>query len=174
MKNKHIFTLLSILIIAALLAASFPSPAQAALCKKTVVVRAGDTIQEIAQRYHSTVAKIAYANNLDRPYTLTPGQTLCVPKENVPSTRFKWTGSIKGNQLVLTGDDFRKDHTFLVNIKDTSKDRFYNLGKTVTNSLGDLNARFTLPAQYQTKNYLKVCLKDPVSKLNSCKKVFKQ
>jgi LysM repeat protein len=174
MYSKTIFRIVSILIIAALVAAAFPKPAQAALCKRTVVVREGDTLSKIATRYHTTVRKLAYANNLDRPYEVTPGQTLCIPSDNVPSTRFKWWGVIKGSQLILTGDDFRKDHTFLVNGKIPSRDGMIFIGRTKTNSTGDLNAVFALESRLLRKDYLTVCLKDNVSRLTDCKRIFKQ
>ena len=174
MKTHKIFSLLSILIILALIAAAFPHPAQAAICKRTHVVKSDDTLSKIATRYHTTSTKLAYANNLDKPYTLTPGQTLCIPSDNVPSTRYKWSGVIKGNQLLLTGDDFRKDYPLLVNAKTSSKDRFYYLGKAVTNSGGDLKASFTLTPPLTDKNYLTICLKNRVSGLMDCKRIFKQ
>jgi LysM repeat protein len=174
MKNKTILSILSVLIIAALVAAAFPQPAQAALCKRTVLVREGDTLSKIANRYHTTVRKIAFANNLDRPYEAFPGQKLCIPSDNVPSTRFKWTGVIKGSQLLLTGDDFRKNHTFLVNGKIPNRDGAIEIGRTKTNSTGDLNARFTLESRLTRMNYLTVCLKDKTSGLVDCKRIFKQ
>jgi len=174
MKHKTLISLFSILVIAALLAAAFPHPAQAALCKRSHVVNMDDTLSRLATRYHTTVTKIAYANNLDKPYTLTPGQTLCIPSDNVPKTRFKWSGAIRGNTLVLTGDDFRKNHTFLVSGKTNSKDRYYSLGKTVTNSGGDLNAIFSLTSPLAGKAYITVCVKDKSSRLTDCKRIFKQ
>ncbi len=42
-------------------------------------VRSGDTLSEIAERCNVAMASLASANNLSRPYTLRPGQTLSMP-----------------------------------------------------------------------------------------------
>lgn len=175
MKSKHLFSILSILIIVAILAAAFPHPAQAALCKRTVTVQEGDNLRALAKLYHTTSNKIAFANNLDKPYVITPGQKLCIPSDNVPKgQRFNWNGMIKGNMVYLTGNDFRNTHTYFVNGKTSSKDRFYSLGKAFTNSSGDLNASFALPTALQNKNYVTICLKEKSSNATDCKRIFKQ
>jgi LysM repeat protein len=43
------------------------------------VVQAGETIVSIAQRYGTTAPQLVRANNLSRPPTITPGQTLIIP-----------------------------------------------------------------------------------------------
>ena len=47
-------------------------------------VRSGDTLSEIAERCNVAMASLASANNLSRPYTLRPGQTLSMPATGQP------------------------------------------------------------------------------------------
>jgi LysM repeat protein len=46
---------------------------------KRYTVRSGDTLSQIAQKHHTTVSRIAKANNL-RSYTIRVGQSLKIPK----------------------------------------------------------------------------------------------
>ena len=53
-----------------------PSPAPSPSDYTTYTVVAGDTLSEIAERYHTTVDAIVKANNIEDPNLIYPGQTL--------------------------------------------------------------------------------------------------
>ena len=45
-------------------------------------VKAGDTLSEIAERYHVTTSALAAANNISNPDRITAGQMLIIPQNN--------------------------------------------------------------------------------------------
>ena len=55
-----------------------PSPAPA-VTAKTHVVRPGETLTEIARRYHIKLSSLLAANPRLNPRKLQPGQTLTIP-----------------------------------------------------------------------------------------------
>ncbi|WP_417484198.1 LysM peptidoglycan-binding domain-containing protein [Maricaulis salignorans] len=60
-----------------------PQPVSRACVDGGYTVRSGDTLSEIAERCNVAMASLASANNLSRPYTLRPGQTLTMPRPPV-------------------------------------------------------------------------------------------
>ncbi len=48
-------------------------------CDSTYRVRRGDTLSEIAQRYHVSVRALTNANRLGSPNRIYAGTTLCIP-----------------------------------------------------------------------------------------------
>jgi LysM repeat protein len=61
-----------------------PSPSPAG---EVYVVKSGDTLSDIAQRFDTTVEAIVEANDLDDPDTLAIGDELRIPPERRPRNR---------------------------------------------------------------------------------------
>ncbi len=75
-----------------------PKPAPAPP-PQTYVVKSGDTLWDIAQRFYGNPNKyrlIAAANNLTNPHVITPGQKLAIPGVEPPPA---------GSRLIATEDD---------------------------------------------------------------------
>ena len=72
-------------------------------------VRRGETLSLIARRYHTSVKKIMWANNLRRSGYIVPGQKLKVPKRGTVVTRSEGSSPVKtaswsGRHVVKRGD----------------------------------------------------------------------
>ncbi len=175
---KKIFHIsIAVLVAFALLAAALPRPAQAAVnaaCEETITVKAGDTIYNLSKKYETTVNKLARANDLDKPYTLTVGQTLCIPKVPEPSSNYTWSAVLKNGEVTVTGEKFKKQHPLHFKVREDLDEPWYKLGKVTANKSGEIEKKFTLPKAVSKANVLYVCLKDGVTDYLDCKRVFKQ
>nr|WP_317332495.1 LysM peptidoglycan-binding domain-containing protein [uncultured Romboutsia sp.] len=49
---------------------------------KTYIVKSGDTLSEIAQKFNTTVAKLVELNNIQNPNLIYPGQVLKIPSND--------------------------------------------------------------------------------------------
>jgi LysM repeat protein len=175
---KKIFHIsIAVLVAFALLAAALPRPAQAAVnavCEKTITVQAEDTINKLAKKYETTVNKIARANDLEKPYVLTVGQSLCIPAERQPSSSYTWSAVLKNGEVTVSGEKFKKQHPFHIKVREDFDSPWYKLGKVTANKTGELDKEFKLPKAVVKANVLYVCLKDGVTDYLDCKRVFKQ
>ena len=175
--KKILHVTFALLVAFALLAASLPRPAQAAtsaVCKETITVKEGDTVNKLAKKYETTINKIARANNLEKPYVLTVGQTLCIPGERQPSSKYTWSAVLKNGQVTLSGEKFKKQHPFHVKVREDFSKPWFKLGKVTADKNGELEKKFTLPKSISNASSLYVCLKDGVTDYLDCKRVFKQ
>jgi LysM repeat protein len=172
--TKILHILVSVLVIAAFFAAVLPKPALAATCEETYTVKAGDTIGQVAKKYETTINKIARANDLERPYVLTAGQKLCIPKVPAPSSNYTWTAVYDGKALTLEGEKFKKTHPFIVKARIDPTDAWTKLGRVGSDKNGDLEKKYTLPKGLQGETFLTVCLKDGVTDFLDCKRVVRQ
>jgi len=175
--SKAFHIMVAFLVAFAALAAALPRPAQAAsdvVCEKTITVKAGDTIYNLAKKYETTVNKIARGNDLEKPYTLTVGQTLCIPKERQPSSNYTWSAVLKNGEVTVSGEKFKKQHPFHIKVREDFDSPWYKLGKVTANKSGELEKEFKLPKAVANANVLYVCLKDGVTDYLDCKRVFKQ
>ncbi len=84
MKKTIFWGLVLALVLAVLpLAVGAPQADASCSCKANYVVKRGDTLKEIASRYHVTVNAITKCNGIKNPNRIRPGQHLCIP--GVPS-----------------------------------------------------------------------------------------
>ena len=60
------------------------------------VVRSGDTLSAIAQRYGTTVSELARLNNIRNPSLIYPGQRLQVPRNRVSRSTIRYVDTIPG------------------------------------------------------------------------------
>lgn len=175
--KKILHVTFALLVAFALLAASLPRPAQAAVsavCEETITVKAGDTIYNLSKKYETTVNKIARANDLEKPYTLTVGQTLCIPAARQPSSNYTWSAVLKNGQVTISGEKFKKQHPFHIKVREDLDSPWFKLGKVTANKSGELEKKFTLPKSISGASVMYVCLKDGVTDYLDCKRVFKQ
>ncbi len=68
------------LLLTFLLSVIPQSQAAAVVCKYKHKVQQGETLTYIANLYGTSWQKIADANNMQPPYTVAPGQVLCIPE----------------------------------------------------------------------------------------------
>jgi LysM repeat protein len=169
---------LSVLLILSLLLAVLPQSAQAlaidVTCKKNYVVKPGESIYRIAREKEVSVYKLAKANNLESPYRVTAGMTLCIPEEPKPSSNFSWTAYYSGDKITINGTNFKKQHPFFVKVRENDTSIWYKLGLTTSDRTGDMSTKQDVPKSLLKKSMLTVCLKDGVTDYLVCKTVFKQ
>lgn len=169
---------LSGILVLSLLLAALPQAVQAmsidATCKKSYVVKPGESIYRIAREKEVSVYKLAKANNLESPYRVTAGMTLCIPEEPQPSSKFTWTATYSGDQIKINGSDFKKHHPFFVKVRENDTSIWYKLGKTTSDRTGDMSTKQNVPKNLSKAPMLSVCLKDGVTDYLVCKTVFKQ
>ncbi len=83
LQRKFIVVLVALVVFAALGAGSFfagSRKAEAAVsCSSYYTVVSGDTLSQIAARYHSSVQAIGLANGIPNVNLIYPGQNFCIP-----------------------------------------------------------------------------------------------
>jgi hypothetical protein len=158
--SRFIQIALAVAVAFAFLAAVKPETAQAGVCQATYTVKAGD--------------KIAKANGMERPYHVTVGQELCVPKVPEPSSDYTWTAVVKNGKVTVSGEDFKKSWPFFIKVREDFDEPWYKLGKVVTDKKGFMDEQDKLPKDIAKASILYVCLKDSVTNYLDCKRVFKQ
>ena len=172
-----IWTLIVTLALTTVMAA-LPSSAQAesteAVCKKDHIVKVGETIYRIARNYGLGVYRLARANNLEKPYQITAGQTLCIPATPAPSSNFSWTVRYSSDQIKISGTDYKKQHLFFVKVRENDTSAWYKLNKVITDRQGELTTKLNVPKELLKKPKLTLCLKDGSTDYLSCKTVCKQ
>ena len=169
---------LSALLALSILAAALPQTALAAsstdTCSETYTVKAGETIYRIARSHSITVNRLAKANKLESPFTLTTGQELCIPVTAETSTKIKWTATMTSSQVRLDGSGFKKNNPFIVRVRETDASAWYNLGKFATDKNGEMSETFKLPKDLLGKQFLNVCLKNGITDVLMCKRAHIQ
>lgn len=166
------------LLVLSLLAAAIPQHAQAAplnqVCDQTHVVKEGETIYKIARTYSKTVNRLAKTNNLEFPYRVTVGQTLCIPGRATGSANATWTATFANGKVTLNGTNFRKEYPFIIRVRENDTSAWYKLGQTKTNNAGVLNTTFNAPDALMRVGAINVCLKDAFTDVLVCKRAFRQ
>jgi len=167
-------TLISLMLVAALFAAAFPTPApvRAADCAVSYTVVSGDTLSSIALKYNTTTAAIAAENGLKEPYTLQVGQTLCIPGASSSSSSSSTTTTTStkpsftvtflpsGRHITVKTANYPKKNTFVVNTSGQGTAK-YHLGllKT-TKSNTSVQKTYQLPKPLRGAGQVTVCLKN--------------
>jgi len=169
---------LTITLLLSIVLAALPRSVQAGSpdvkCKESHVVQPGETIYRIAREYNVSVNRLAKTNHLTRPYLLIPGQTLCIPEKPQPSSKFTWTVNYSNNQIRISGIEFKKQHPFMVKVRENDTSPWFKLGKVLADSNGQMNVKYEVPSSLIKKSMLTVCLKDGITDYLYCKTVFKQ
>jgi LysM repeat protein len=171
MSTKSLFRFaLSLLLALAIFATVLPQPAMAetnaptAACAKTHTVKKGDTTKSIASLYGMPWGDIARANNLTQPYTINPGDKLCIPyKKGQTPLKGTITMKAKGDKLTITASNFKDTFGFFVKVKDSLAKNapWYKIGSLlVSKTKNPKSTTFTLPKELKNTGVLSVCLKN--------------
>jgi len=174
--------MLSIALVAALLAAATPQSASAQKCKFTHKVKAGESLIIIANLYQTDWLEIAEANDLKEPYALTVGQKLCIPDGVAPGSDDTVT-AVEGAEPTLEGmaammhvlvlvENFPKNKVYNVRVGDgpngSLQSTFFKVGRLKTDKNGKFEGYFRLPVDLHVQKELVVCLKDPFTDATYC------
>jgi len=171
------YLLFTALLAFSLLAAALPRPAVAAVsatCEDTHTVKGGETIYRIAKDNDVSVNRLAKANDLKSPYTLTVGQVLCLPPAVKASSNYKWSATFDGSKVNIAGDKFKKNHPFIVKARQNDTSAWYRLGKAAADKTGVMKASLKVPKELAKAASIRVCLKDGVTDYLDCKLVYRQ
>lgn len=174
--------------------------AQAATCKFKHKVKAGETLIYISQLYQYDWKEIAKANDLKEPYTLTVGQSLCIPggtKPDSTTTTTTTTGtttttkkqptvtvSSGPNSVYLKLANFPKHMVYYVRVYSASGEGIvppgappaptdeveYKIGRARTDKNGAFEDWFRIPAYVPEARYMILCLKNAWTDESACVK----
>jgi len=171
MKHLSLFRFaLSLLLAITIMVTAVPQAVQAesntstATCAKTHIVHKGETTTSIAKLYGIPWGDIARANNLTKPYTINPGDKLCIPyKKGLTPLKGTITITAKADKLTIKASNFKDTFVFFVKAKDALAKNapwFKIGGLTVTKSKNTQVTNFTLPKDLRGAALLSVCLKN--------------
>jgi LysM repeat protein len=178
--TRSITLLICLTLLLTLALSVFPqSQAAAVTCKYKHKVQQGETLSYIANLYGISWIKIADANNLQAPYTVVPGQVLCIPEgeKNASST----PTSKKGKEPILTVssgitnvlvsvENFPKKTSYYVRVYPSDRPVSYRLGVFTTNKEGDFTDWFKLPLFVRRTATMTLCVKNVWTDAASCMK----
>ncbi len=178
--NRSVILVICITLIFTLMLSVFPqSQAAAVTCKYKHKVQQGETLTYIANLYGISWDKIASANDLQPPYTVSPGQTLCIPEgqKNASSTPTAKKGKepvlqvSSGLGMVLVSvENFPKKTSYYVRISPAGNQVSYRLGVFTTNKQGEFTNWFKLPAYVRRTSTMMLCVKNVWTDSASCVK----
>jgi LysM repeat protein len=177
--TRSIGLVICITLVLTLVLSVFPqSQAAAVTCKYKHKVLQGETLTYISNLYGISWTKIADANSMQPPYTVTPGQTLCIPGGEKSSTT---TSSKKGKEPVLqvasglggvivSVENFPKKTSYYVRVSPGNRPVSYRLGVFTTNKEGDFTDWFNLPRFVRRASEMTLCVKNVWTDAASCVK----
>jgi hypothetical protein len=173
------------LLVVSFLAGALPGPASAAAsassapaatvtCTATHVVVEHEKFKEIADKYGVSTYRLAKANNLTLPVSLTVGQKLCIPPIPEPDPKVKWSAEFSGDKLLISGSNFKKQRSFIVKIREDAASGWIKLKVVVSNRAGNLDETIGMPKNLKKKGTFTVCLKDAVTDALYCRQVYRR
>jgi len=178
--TRSITLIICITLLLTLLLSVFPqSQAAAVVCKYKHKVLQGETLTYIANLYGTSWQKIADANNMQPPYTVAPGQVLCIPEgdKNASTTPTSKKGKAPVLQVksglgqVLVGvENFPKKTSYYVRIYPANRPVSYRLGVFTTNKDGDFTDWFNIPNYVRRTSTMTLCVKNVWTDAASCVK----
>ena len=177
---------LAILLALSLLVSVLPQAVLAAPpaadddCKRPHEVARTDTLNKISKRYGVSVATIVEENDMDPPYTIYVGQSLCIPKKtksglpkisskNANAYAVYFVASRAGNDIIVYTYNYPKT-TVLVKGENAGDSawKLVDIGKINIATQGNRKAiRFKLPTELRVKK-LMICLKSKSSGYLQC------
>ena len=173
------FIVCAALILTLVLSALPQSQVAAVTCKYKHKVLQGETLTYIANLYSIDWTKIADANNMSAPYTVMPGQVLCIPEgektSNTSGTTKKGakptlTVSPGLSQVLVAVENFPKKTSYYVRVSPSNKQVSYRIGVFTTNKEGDFTDWFNLPAYVRRSSTMTLCVKNVWTDAASCVK----
>lgn len=195
--NKVVKTILVGLILI-ILASGLPagtivaSAASNATCAQKYTVQSGDTLSKIAAQYKIDWLDLAKSNNLDSPYTIYIGQTLCIPSSgtdsgvkntsSTPAVKNKAKAAIftatriERNKLIIETENFPKNSFYYVKIRSGSgalSEHWTKIGMLRTKKDSSASYMFNLPNDFRKHSAVKVCLKNAVTDVVICRRAIR-
>jgi LysM repeat protein len=170
---------LGIVLALSLLASVMPLPVSAAPlafdeddCWWTYEVKRGDNLRTISNKFGINVGSIVHDTELDPPYTIYVGQTLCIPKKNLNdapnvTTRQRnafavyFTAGRDGNDILIYTYNY-PNTSVLVKGENAGNSswKLVDIGRINIASAGNRKTwRFRLPTELRVRKLL-ICLKD--------------
>jgi LysM repeat protein len=177
--TRSITLLICVTIVLTLVLSVFPqSQAAAVTCKYKHKVQQGETLTYISNLYGISWTKIADANNMQPPYTVVPGQVLCIPEGEKTGTTTTTTKGAKPvlqvspslSQVLVSVENFPKKTSYYVRVAPTNSPVSYRLGVFTTNKEGDFTDWFRLPAYARRSPVMTLCVKNVWTDAASCVK----
>lgn len=178
--NRSIALLICITLALTLLLSVLPqSQAAAVTCKYKHKVQQGETLTYIANLYGISWTLIADANNMQAPYTVAPGQTLCIPggEKTSSGTPTAKKGAqpvlqvVSGlSEVLVSVENFPKKTSYFVRVSPAGWQVSYRLGVFTTNKEGDFTDWFQLPPYIRRSSTMTLCVKNAWIDTASCTK----
>lgn len=179
--SKQIVLVMSIVLILTLLVSALPqSAASAVTCKFRHTVLQGETLIYLGDLYNVDWLKIADANNLVPPYTVTAGQVLCIPEGEKPANTTTTTTEsgnapaiqvVPGqNRILVSVENFAKKTSYFIRISPASDNISYRIGHFTTNKEGDATDWFRVPYNVKRSPTMTLCVKNAWTDAVSCVK----
>lgn len=181
-KSTRTFPLLlaAFLILTLVVSALPTSLASAVTCKFKHKVQEGETLIYIGNLYSVDWVKIADANNLNPPYTVTAGQVLCIPEGEKPANTTSSTNketknatlqAVPGmNEILVSVENFPPKVSYYIRIFPSSKPVSYRIGHFTTNKEGDFTDWFPVPYFIARSPQMTLCVKNVYTDKSSCVK----
>jgi LysM repeat protein len=178
--TRSVTLVICITLFLTLLLSVFPqSLAAAVTCKYKHKVLQGETLTYIANLYGTSWNKIADANNLKPPYTVAPGQVLCIPEGDKDANTTP--NSKKGkepvlqvspgmNEVLVSVENFPKKTSYYVRVSPANSPVAYRLGVFTTNKEGDFTDWFKVPPYVRRSPTMTLCVKNVWTDSASCVK----
>ena len=183
---RHVLTRVACaLILLSLALSAWPqSAALAKTCKFKHKVKAGETLIYIGQLYQYDWREIAEANDLEEPYVLQVGATLCIPGGTKPTgtttttTTGETTESKKPPTLTVAAgisevyikvENFPKFIVYYVSVISDFSDESYRIGRLRTNKNGFFEDWFPIPpSEVRSTPTMAACVKNAWTDAVSC------
>ena len=178
--TRSITLILCLTLLLTLALSVFPQTQAAAVtCKYKHKVLQGETLSYIANLYGTSWIKIADANSMQPPYTVIPGQVLCIPEgdKNASTTPVSKKGAKPVLQVssgiadvLVSVENFPKRTSYYVRVYPSDRAVSYRLGVFTTNKEGDFTDWFKLPRFVRRTSTMTLCVKNVWTDAASCLK----
>lgn len=190
---RSLAVMLSLVLMVSLLMSALPQTrASAVTCKFKHTVATGDTLMYVANLYQVDWMDIAKANNIQPPYALAVGQSLCIPggvKPDGVGTTVNNNGNTNGNtngkqgkatpslqvvsqmnSLLVSVENFAPRTPYYVRLFARNTGVSYRIGNFTTNKEGDWGGWFKVPRYMPRFAQMSVCVKNTWTDAVSCVK----
>jgi len=174
-KRFLLIGLIGVLCTMVLFTSAIPgSTAYAVVCQYHYKVQAGDTINTVASLYNVNWKKIADANNLTAPYTITPGMNLCIPdtsttnnnnnnnnnakNKNKKAPKLEAVGSVSA--VTVGVQNFAPKTVYYVRLSPSGNAGSYRIGHLLTNKEGNFTGFFQIPIFAKRTREETLCVKN--------------
>ena len=174
---------IGLLMVVALIAMTFPAPAQAIVCKARHSVKSTDTLAKIASQYRVSVQDIVAVNNLVPPHTIYVYQTLCIPgvsqfggkvPKNANALAANFFAYVRNDKLNIILYNFPHNSSYYVKIRGNRLGNYeIKLALLKVAGSGNKEVSYSLPKPYLVSTQYQVCLKNVYTSSQVCRTALK-